>query len=125
MDSNHKTTIIAVVDDLFFVSKIGETARRAGVAVEFATSEDKLMTLAAQKPSLIILDLNLNGLKPLPLIGRLKAHPDLDKTTLLGFVSHVQGELKMKAQKAGCDMVLARSSFSQSLPLILKRHSGA
>jgi hypothetical protein len=43
--------------------------------------------------------------------------------SVIGFVSHVQGELKLKAQESGCDMVLARSAFSQSLPQILKRHS--
>jgi hypothetical protein len=44
---------------------------------------------------------------------------------VIGFLSHVQGELKQKAHETGCDMVLARSAFSQNLPQILKRHSGA
>jgi hypothetical protein len=34
------------------------------------------------------------------------------ETNIIGFVSHVQGELKLKAQEAGCDMVLARSENS-------------
>jgi hypothetical protein len=37
----------------------------------------------------------------------------------------VQGELKQKAHETGCDMVLARSAFSQNLQQIMKRHSGA
>jgi len=114
---------LAIVDDLFFASKIGETARRAGVAVEFAKTEQDVLQKAEQKPSLIIVDLNLNALKPLPLIAKLKSHPELKQTSILAFVSHVQGELKQKAQKAGCDMVLARSSFSQNLPQILKRYA--
>jgi hypothetical protein len=36
----------------------------------------------------------------------------------------VQVELKQSAQEAGCDMVLARSAFSQNLTQIFKRHSG-
>jgi hypothetical protein len=36
----------------------------------------------------------------------------------------VQVELKQQAQEAGCDMVMARSAFSQNLPQIFKRHSG-
>jgi CheY-like chemotaxis protein len=124
MPANHKSKILAVVEDLFFVSKINETAKRAGVAVEFATSEEAVLGSAAHKPSLIIVDLNLNATKPLPLISKLKSHPDLKQTSILAFVSHVQGELKQKAQKAGCDMVLARSSFSQNLAQILKRHAG-
>jgi len=124
MKENHRNKILAVVDDLFFAAKISETAKRAGVGVEFATTEEAVLGFAAGKPSLIIVDLNLNGVKPLPLIAKLKSHPDLKQTSLLAFVSHVQGELKLKAQKAGCDMVLARSSFSQNLPQILKRHAG-
>ena len=124
MKENHRNRILAVVDDLFFAAKISETAKRAGVGVEFATTEEAVLGFAAQKPSLIIVDLNLNTVQPLPLIAKLKSHPDLKQTSLLAFVSHVQGELKLRAQKAGCDMVLARSSFSQNLPQILKRHAG-
>ena len=124
MKPNSWNRIVAVVDDLFFAAKIGETAKRAGVGVEFATSEEALLEKAAHRPSLIIVDLNLSGMKPLPLIAKLKSHPDLKQTSILGFVSHVQGELKQDAHKAGCDMVLARSSFSQNLPQILRRHGG-
>jgi hypothetical protein len=35
----------------------------------------------------------------------------------------VQGELKMKATEAGCDMVLPRSAFSQNLAQLLRRHA--
>lgn len=123
MQANHEKKILAVVDDLFFVTKIRETARRAGVAIEFASSEEAVLESAPNHPSLIIVDLNLNAAKPLQLISKLKSHPDFKQTSILAFVSHVQGELKQKAQKAGCDMVLARSSFSQNLPQILKRHA--
>ena len=124
MKNNNKSNILAVVDDLFFATKISETARRAGVAVEFVTDEEALFQKAAGKPTLIIVDLNLSRLQPLPLIRKLKSDPELKQTSILAFVSHVQGELKMQAQEAGCDMVLARSSFSQNLPQILKRHTG-
>ena len=51
----------------------------------------------------------------------MKADPTLAKIQLVGYVSHVQGELKQAAQEAGCDMVLARSAFSQNLLQILTR----
>jgi len=35
----------------------------------------------------------------------------------------VQAELKMAAQQKGCDVVLARSAFSQNLPTILRRYA--
>jgi CheY-like chemotaxis protein len=74
-----------------------------------------------EKPSLIIFDLNNNGVKPLTLIPKLKSK--LKKgTSIIGFLSHVQGDLKQKAHEVGCDMVLPRSAFSQNLPQLLRRH---
>src|SRR5262249_10380477 len=119
---SQQSRILAVVDDLFFATKIGETAKRAGVAVEFPKTEQGGLECTPNRPAMISVDLNISSLPPLPLIAKLKSHPDLRQTSVLAFVSHVQGELKQQAQKAGCDVVLARSSFSQNLPQILKRH---
>jgi PleD family two-component response regulator len=74
---------------------------------------------------LIIFDLNFESVEPLKLITSLKAKPETKGISLIGYVSHVQGELKQQAHEAGCDMVLARSAFSQNIPQIFKRHSGA
>jgi len=117
--------IFAFVDDLFFLAKIQETARKMNVKVEFVKTEkdlqDKMGQNGDDKPSLIIFDLNNAGAKPLATIPKLKSK--LKKATnIIGFVSHVQGDLKMKAQEAGCDMVLPRSAFSQNLAQLLRRH---
>ena len=62
--------------------------------------------------------------QPLKLISTLKTGADFKGISVIGYLSHIQGDLKMQAQEAGCDMVMARSAFSQNLPQILKRHSG-
>ena len=125
MSDTAPTRIYAFVDDLFFLAKIQETARKLNVKVEFVKSDKELYEKMAQngddKPSLIIFDLNNAGAKPLSLIPKLKTK--LKKATnIIGFVSHVQGDLKMKAQEAGCDMVVPRSAFSQNLAQLLRRH---
>ena len=117
--------IFAFVDDLFFLAKIQETARKLNVKVEFVKSEkdllDHLKQNGEEKPSLIIFDLNNVAAKPLTLIPKLKTK--LKKgTSIIGFLSHVQGDLKQKAHEVGCDMVLPRSAFSQNLPQLLRRH---
>jgi CheY-like chemotaxis protein len=116
--------IFGFVDDLFFQAKIQETARKLNVKVEFVKSESDFLERVKQngeeKPSLIILDLNSNSVKPLSLIPKLKSK--LKKTSVIGFLSHVQGDLKQKAHEVGCDMVLPRSAFSQNLPQLLRRH---
>ena len=119
--------IFAFVDDLFFSAKIQETARKMNVKVEFVKSEDdlkeKIKSNGEEKPSLIIFDLNNANAKPLTLIPKLKSK--LKKTSIIGFLSHVQGDLKQKAHDVGCDMVLPRSAFSQNLPNLLRRHGAA
>lgn len=122
MEQKPKANILALVRDLFFAAKIRETAGRVGVGVEFASSGEALVESAACQPSLIIIDLSPSAPDPLSLIARLKGRPGLEHTTILGFVSHVQSEIKKQAQGAGCDLVLARSAFSDDLPQILQRY---
>ncbi len=122
-DANSR--IFAFIEDLFFMAKIQETARKLNVKVEFVKSDKDLMERMSQnveeKPSLIIFDLNNASVKPLTLIPKLKSK--LKKgTSIIGFLSHVQGDLKQKAHEVGCDMVLPRSAFSQNLPQLLRRH---
>jgi len=117
--------IFSFVDDLFFQAKIQETARKLNVKVEFVKSEhdltERIKQNGEEKPSLIIFDLNSSSVKPLSLIPKLKNK--LKKTSVIGFLSHVQGDLKQKAHEVGCDMVLPRSAFSQNLAQLLRRHA--
>lgn len=124
MSNGSTRKVLAVLEDLFFTVKINEAAKRAGLPITFVKSEKDALDAAAQQPAVVIIDLNCACLDPLQLIRNLKADPALRKIDVVGYVSHVQGELKQQAQEAGCDMVLARSAFSQNLPQILKRHAG-
>lgn len=120
------TRIVCFIDDLFFLAKIQEVARKLGVKVEFAKADkeviDRLTNEDEAKPSLIIFDLNNVNAKPLTVIPKLKSKLK-KQTSIVGFLSHIQGDLKLKAQEAGCDMVVPRSAFSQNLPALLRRHS--
>lgn len=117
--------VLAVVEDLFFTVKINESAKRAGLGITFVKSEHDALSQAKLHPALIIVDMNFQGVDPLNLIRKLKADELTRGINLLGYLSHIQGELKQQAQEAGCNMVLARSAFSQNLPQILKRHSSS
>ncbi len=120
------TKIYAFIDDLFFLAKIQEISRKLNIKVEFVKTEQDIMDRVGQngdqKPALIIVDLNNNSIKPISLISKLKSKLK-KQTNVIGFLSHVQGDLKLKAQEAGCDMVLPRSAFSQNLPSLLRRHA--
>jgi hypothetical protein len=121
------TRIFCFIDDLFFQAKIQETARKLGVKVEFVKGGDKegvarITDVAeADRPRLLVFDLNNANAKPMTLIPKFKTK--LKKaTSIVGFLSHLQGDLKIKATEVGCDTVMPRSAFSQSLPNLLRRY---
>jgi PleD family two-component response regulator len=125
MQNHSKKKILAVVEDLLFTVKISDAAKRAGLEVEFLKSEKDVIDKAThEKPLLIILDLNFSAVEPLNLISKLKSNGEMKQISVIGYLSHVQGELKQQAQEAGANIVIARSAFSQNLQQILKRHSG-
>ncbi len=120
------TKIFFFIEDLFFIAKIQETARKLGVKVAFVKNEkDAVAALTAGSeddlPGLIVFDLNNANAKPLTLIPKLKAKLKRN-TSIVGFLSHLQGDLKAKAVEAGCDTVMPRSAFSQNLPNLLRRY---
>lgn len=120
------THIYFFIEDLFFLAKIQETAKKLGIKVGFLKNEKDTVAKFVdapeeERPSLIVFDLNNANAKPLTLIPKLRAK--LKKgTSIIGFLSHLQGDLKVKAVEAGCDMVMPRSAFSQNLPSLMRRH---
>jgi CheY-like chemotaxis protein len=123
---NAPTKIFFFIEDLFFIAKIQETARKLGVKVAFVKNEkDAITALTAGEdedlPGLIVFDLNNANAKPLTLIPKLKAKLKRN-TSIVGFLSHLQGDLKAKAVEAGCDTVMPRAAFSQNLPNLLRRY---
>src|SRR5258708_2666819 len=110
-----KATVAMLVDDMFFAAKINNAATTSGRWIDRIRSREQLEGLAANPPSLIIIDLNSDRLDPLEAIRFLKASVELGTVPIVGFVSHVQTELIRNAQSAGCDHVLPRSAFTQLL----------
>jgi CheY-like chemotaxis protein len=112
--------IIAVVDDLFFASKIRGTAEQLGVAVSFARGSAAVVEAARRdQPALIICDLHSQKTEPIELAKLLKADEQTRSIPLLGFFSHVQVELQREAEQAGFDRVMPRSAFTNNLSQIL------
>jgi DNA-binding NarL/FixJ family response regulator len=112
------STIVALVDDLFFLAKIRETAKAIGVTVVTGNSRTGSDAIAKSQPQAIILD--LNSLPTLDWIQTLKADPATRPIRIVAFVSHVQEQLISAARAAGCDSVMARSAFTQQLPSLLR-----
>jgi len=120
------TRIFCFIEDLFFLAKIQETARKLGVKVEFVKGDKDAVARVLgvpenERPALLVFDLNNLNAKPMALIPKFKTKFK-KAVSIIGFLNHLQGDLKMKAIEAGCDVVMPRSAFSQSLPILLRRY---
>ncbi|HKS96909.1 MAG TPA: response regulator [Terriglobia bacterium] len=117
--------ILVVVDDLIFLAKIQQTAKLIGVAVEAVSPGQLEARLAQAPPRAVILDLNHRSGSALEVVRKLKSSDTTTAVPVVGFLSHVQGELAVAARAAGCDVVLARSAFTRDLPQLLKQYGSA
>jgi CheY-like chemotaxis protein len=133
--------VIALIDDIFFLAKVHETAKQTGVTLETASTGEQLLKAAAANPAaLIVVDLNarqgaLDAIERLCLLNRSSNDtsnaPSGDASRgaadgagnsrrVVAFLSHVQTDLAERARAAGCTDVMARSMFTQNLAQILR-----
>ena len=101
----------ALVTDLFFKAKIAETARQLGVEIVFAKNIGEIFGA-----KLVIVDLEKFGAGVVPEIKKANL-----KAKIVGYLSHVQVELKKQALENGCGLVLAKSEFSKRLAELLTK----
>jgi CheY-like chemotaxis protein len=117
-----RSTVIAVVDDLFFASKIRAAGQQAGVDIVFVKSIAAAVEKARdERPALIVADLNARCCDGIELAKALKGDERCSAVPLIGFFSHVQTQLQEAAMSAGFDKVIPRSAFSKNLAGILAR----
>lgn len=110
--------VVAMVEDLFFLAKMKETAKQTGVALETAGTPTALAEAArADATSLLIVDLNARG--SIEAIEKVRAAGIT--LPVIAFFSHVQAELAERARLAGCEQVMPRSKFTRELAEILTR----
>ncbi|HXN24342.1 MAG TPA: response regulator [Candidatus Dormibacteraeota bacterium] len=108
---------VALVDDLFFIAKMQETARQVNAELRTVSTGPALLQAAAEDSvKVIIVDLNARS-------GSLQALEDLktagNHKPTIAFLSHVQTALAERARALGCEQVMPRSKFTQDLPKIL------
>ena len=116
---------IALIDDLFFLAKVHETAKITGITLETAGTGEQLLKSAAANPAaLILVDLNARQ-GALDAVERLcqadgAANVQSNPRRVIAFLSHVQTDLAERARAAGCAEVMPRSKFTQNLAEILR-----
>ena len=108
--------VVALVDDLMFLSRIREAGRGAGVEVRTARTVDAVVDAVRGGASLVLLDLDSTRL---PWSAALTALAGEPAAATVGFFGHVHAETGRAATDAGCMLVLPRGAFVQRLPSLL------
>lgn len=111
--------LVALVDDLMFLSRIREAARAAGVDVQNARSAEALVSAAREGASLVLVDADAERLPWREAVAALRAVPELAALPVVAFLSHVRIDHAEAARAAGASRVLARSAFVKELPLLV------
>jgi CheY-like chemotaxis protein len=106
--------VLALAPDLFFASKIEATLGVAGHDVTVKAGADETVA-AAREADLVIADLHTPGLDPAALVRGLGGKPSL------GFYSHVEEEVRRRAEEAGFDLVVPRSRMAREMPELVAR----
>jgi CheY-like chemotaxis protein len=113
--------ILVLVDDLFWRTKIEHAVKSAQAPALFLSDPAELAPAAeGDHVVAVLVDLALRK-EPFDAIAALKKKAKTKDIPVVGYYEHVRKDLKEKAEKAGCDEVLPRSTFSQNLAdLVLK-----
>jgi CheY-like chemotaxis protein len=111
--------VIALVDDLMFLSGIREAARGAGAGVRAVRGATDLVSGARGGGRLVLVDADSSRLPWAEAVAALRADPSLGALPVIAFLSHVHADRAEAARAAGCTRVLSRGAFVQELPRLL------
>lgn len=111
-------TVLSVVPDLFFATRIATVAESLGVRVVPGEPADAAARAAAERPDLVVVDLHATG-DPIGAIRAIRADPATRALRIVGFHAHVDEGVRDAALAAGADQVLPRSQFTVRLAALL------
>jgi CheY-like chemotaxis protein len=115
-----RSRVVALVDDLMFVSRITEAAAPQGLEVKKVRTVAELVEACRPAPRVVLVDLDSSRLPWAEGVAALRADPELAGVPVVGFYGHVHTEHARQGEQAGCTRVLARGAFVQQLGRILE-----
>jgi hypothetical protein len=107
--------VVAVVRDLFFVARIRETARLAGVPLVFARTPEEIAAALATPSRFVLLDLTA-GFDYARVFETIEA---TGRPRVLGFTTHVLAR-QTQPWHGRCARVVTKETLTQELPTLLR-----
>jgi len=118
-----RKTICIVADDMFFSSKIENTAKNLDIATVKIKSREELQgKIEGKTIDLVIIDLASRKIDVERVFAELRNSEKHGKVFCIGYLPHVERELADKFREKGVDLVIPRSKFSREMGAIMKEH---
>src|SRR5687768_5372354 len=125
MAESEPQSVLVIISDLIFRSKIDEAARRAGVPLRVAKTPEQLERhLGNATPAVVLMDLEMEGVDTPAMLSRLRANVEAANVPVIGFAGHTNVEV-IHAARANGVQVMARSAFVAQLPAMMERIAGS
>ena len=113
--------VLALCPDLMFGSRIAAQVREAGEQLELVPDAGavsaRLEGPPEQRPELLLVDLTSDPEQGIGLVAALTG----EGLRMLGFYSHVEAEVRERAEAAGFDLVVPRSRMAREGAALVKR----
>ena len=113
--------ILALVTDLFFTVKIGDTAKAVGLPIDFVGSAEQCLdSFRKARPALLIADLTLNGFDMGALFEELAAEASQVAVPILGYTTHADWK-RTSPLHDKCTKVVTKDTLSRSLAGLMQQ----
>lgn len=117
------TRILIVDDNPTNLKLVTYLVRANGYDVETAAhAEAAVLAIRAQRPDLILMDLQLPGIDGLALTRQLKADPETRDITIIAVTAYAMKGDHERALAAGCDDYVTKPIDTRTLPALIARH---
>ena len=115
--------VLIVDDNPTNLKLVAYLVKAQGYEVETAADADAaLASIAAKRPRLILMDLQLPGIDGLELTRRLKADPATREIKVIALTAYAMKGDHEKAIAAGCDDYVTKPIDTRALPQVIARH---
>jgi CheY-like chemotaxis protein len=104
--------VVALVPDLMFGSRVLEALQAAGHEVTLTGDEDEARG-EIEFADVLVVDLTTDAIDGIMLVDSMAAGGELHDRRTLGFYSHVEDEVRRRAEEAGFDLVVPRSRMNR------------
>ncbi len=116
--------ILAFVPDLFFSTKIQDTAKHLGhTATVSRTTDDFVRKAQELSPALLIVDLTVEGTSLEELLMQLRREIQASPIPLLAFTTHAAWKQTAPLHRL-CDQVVTKEALARDLAALLGKYLG-